>query len=541
MRNILHLLFTLILFGCAVQIPPSGGPPDTEPPKIIKTYPQNGALNFRDNHIEVEFNEYVDKRSVQEAIYISPYITGEVQYKWSGRKLRINFPGKLKDNTTYVVTFGTEIRDLNAGNKMKESFTLAFSTGSEIDSGSIEGKIFAQKENFMVFAYRINDINPDTLTPIRTRPDYVTQAGKDGTFKFQFIKFGKYRLFAINDKIKNLLYDPSEDEYGLFWEDIEISKQRPVASNILFKTTIEDTSQPFISSSNVVDNLHILLKFSEKINPEKAIIKVLKNNQETLSLIPQIYPDSTKLILILQEQINTTNKYNLLISGIKDLSGNEISLYTIEISNNLPPDTTPPSLIFSSPSQNENDVTLKPEIKLFYDDIINNTPDVKLIDSSGNETKIKIEKNLNKITIYPETQLKSNELYTLIVSNLRDISNNIQKDTLKVVFRTVDPLIFGGIEGSVACEDTVSQIIIIATETSRKKNFTTKAKCNSKFTIDQIPQGKYLIEAFIDSNGNGKYDYGKVFPFLPPEKFTTYQDTVKVRARWTTENINIKF
>ncbi|MEN3037951.1 MAG: Ig-like domain-containing protein [Candidatus Kryptonium sp.] len=541
MRNIFQLLFALFLFGCAVQIPPSGGPPDTEPPKIIKTYPRNGAINFKDNYIEVEFNEYVDKRSVQEAIYISPYITGEVQYKWSGRKLRINFPEKLKNNTTYVVTFGTEIRDLNAGNKMQESFTLAFSTGSEIDSGSIEGKIFTQKENFMVFAYQIDKINPDTLTPIRTKPDYVTQAGKDGTFKFQFIKFGKYRLFAINDKVKNLLYDPSEDEYGLFWEDIEINKRKPVASNIVFKTTIEDTSRPFVSSLNAIDNLHILLKFSEKINPEKASIKLLKNDQETISLIPQIYPDSTKLILILQEQIDTTNKYNISISGIKDLSGNEISPLTFEISNNFNPDTTPPSLIFSSPSQDENDVTLRPEIKLFFDDIINKTPEVKLIDSTGKETKIKIEQNLNKLTIYPETQLNPNNLYILTISNLSDITNNFQRDTLKVVFRTVDPLTFGGIEGSIICEDTVSQVIIIATETSKKKNFTVKARCNSKFTIDQIPQGKYLIEAFIDSNGNGKYDYGKAFPFLSPEKFTIYQDTVKVRARWTTENINIKF
>ena len=50
-----------------------------------------------------------------------------------------------------------------------------------------------------------------------------------------------------------------------------------------------------------------------------------------------------------------------------------------------------------------------------------------------------------------------------------------------------------------------------------------------------------MIEAFIDSNGNETYDYGKVFPFAPSEKFTVYPDTVKVRARWTTENINIKF
>lgn len=541
MAKFFQLTLAIIFVGCATQVPPSGGPPDTIPPEIIRTYPQNGAVNFKDDHIEVEFSEYVDKRSVQEAIYISPYITGEIKFKWSGRKLRIFFPEKLKDNTTYVVTFGTEIKDLNAGNKMKESFTLAFSTGSAIDSGSIEGKIFTQKENFMVFAYRIDGINPDTLSPLHTKPDYATQAGKDGNFKFQFIKLGKYRLFAINDKAKNLLYNPTEDEYGVFWKDIEITPQNPISSNIIFKTSLEDTSKPFVSSLNVIDNTHILLKFSEKINPESASIKIVKDDTQIVPLTTQIYSDSSKLILILSEKLNSTNKYKLILSSIADLAGNKLNTYTHEISNGFLPDTTPPSLIFSVPSQNETDVDLKPKIELFFDDFLNPEPSAKLIDSMGHDIKVKVKQNLNKLILEPDVELKSNEIYILKIFNLSDIDNNYRRDTLTLSFKTVDPSIWGTIEGRVSCEDTNSQVVITATEALRGKKFITKAKCNSKFTIDQIPQGRYLIEAFIDSNGNGKYDYGKVFPFIPSEKFTIYPDTVKVRARWTTENINIKF
>ena len=125
--------------------------------------------------------------------------------------------------------------------------------------------------------------------------------------------------------------------------------------------------------------------------------------------------------------------------------------------------------------------------------------------------------------------------------HIEEIEIKTEEEALKLSFKTINPLIFGAIEGSVTCEDTISSVIISAFETSTGKKFTTKTKCNSKFTIEQIPQGRYLIEAFIDSNGNGTYDYGKVFPFAPSEKFTVYPDTVKVRARWTTENINIKF
>ncbi len=366
--KLLFLALSILLISCAYQIPPSGGPLDTDPPEITKTYPKNGTVNFKDNHIEIEFNEYVDKRSVQDAIYITPYIESEIQYKWSGRKLKIIFPEKLKDSTTYVVTFGTEIRDLNAGNRMKESFTLAFSTGASIDSGSIEGKIFTSKENFMVFAYLIDKINPDMLSPMHTKPDYVTQAGKDGGFKFQFIKFGKYRLFAVNDKLRDLLYNPGMDEYGVFWEDVRIDSTHPSASNIIFKPTLEDTSKPFVSSINIVDDLHITLKFSEKIILKDEPIK-LKDGERELTFLTQLYPDSSTILLITQENLNSDKKYELTLSNITDLAGNELDRVSFEIKNKFTPDTTPPSLIFSIPSDNESDVDLKREIKLIFDDI----------------------------------------------------------------------------------------------------------------------------------------------------------------------------
>ncbi|MFN3135893.1 MAG: Ig-like domain-containing protein, partial [Candidatus Kryptonium sp.] len=324
-------------------------------------------------------------------------------------------------------------------------------------------------------------------------------------------------------------------------EDVVIDPQNPIASNIIFKTTIEDTSKPFVSSLNVLDNSHILIKFSEKINLENATIKIEKNETQTLPLITQIYPDSSKLILILLEKLDTKNKYQLTLSKITDLAGNELGEYIYEISGEFVDDTTAPTLIFSIPVKGENDVNLRPEIKLFFDDILLSEPKTQLFDSTGNEVKIKAKQNLNKLIIEPETELKPDEIYTLEIFEARDLNNNIQKDTLKLSFKTVNPSIFGAIEGNVNCEDTASSVIISALETSTGKKFTTKTKCNSKFTLEQIPQGRYLIEAFIDSNGNGTYDYGKVFPFVPSEKFTVYLDTVKVRARWTTENISIKF
>ena len=108
------------------------------PPEIVKTFPQNKTTLFHDRSIKLKFSKYVDQRSVQESIFISPYV-GKPEYDWSGKEVEVLFPDTLHDSTTYVVNVGTDVVDLTNKNRMAHAFTLAFSTGSTIDSAAIEG------------------------------------------------------------------------------------------------------------------------------------------------------------------------------------------------------------------------------------------------------------------------------------------------------------------------------------------------------------------------------------------------------------------
>ncbi len=149
------LALVVIISGCANQIAPGGGEIDRVPPQIIEVAPLNGAVNFSDDHFEITFDKYVDKRSVQDAIFISPTIEKGLKYDWSGKTLDVYFKDSLKKNTTYTVTIGTDVKDLNNSNKMAEAFTFAFSTGLKIDKGIINGKVYdPNPDGVMVFAYK---------------------------------------------------------------------------------------------------------------------------------------------------------------------------------------------------------------------------------------------------------------------------------------------------------------------------------------------------------------------------------------------------
>ncbi|NNL22387.1 MAG: Ig-like domain-containing protein, partial [Ignavibacteriaceae bacterium] len=101
-------LLSIFLIRCANQLPPTGGDVDRIPPEIEEVYPPNGTTNYDEDYFEIEFSEYVDKRSVQDAIFISPYIDGALDFDWTSTTVEVTFPNELRKNITYTVTIGTD-------------------------------------------------------------------------------------------------------------------------------------------------------------------------------------------------------------------------------------------------------------------------------------------------------------------------------------------------------------------------------------------------------------------------------------------------
>ena len=130
--------FILILaVSCANVKPPPGGPVDKTPPEIIQTIPESGAIKVAPEiQIEARFSEGINPKTAELSIFISPYPGEDVQIKSRGRKITIQFPQVLKSQQTYVVTFGTGIKDYR-GNALATSHALAFSTGETLDEGEI--------------------------------------------------------------------------------------------------------------------------------------------------------------------------------------------------------------------------------------------------------------------------------------------------------------------------------------------------------------------------------------------------------------------
>ncbi|MFQ5800077.1 MAG: Ig-like domain-containing protein, partial [Bacteroidota bacterium] len=320
-----------VFFGCGGQLPPPGGPPDTTPPEIVRTFPPNNATNIATKYLELEFSELVDRRSVQESIFISPPI-GTLEFDWSGRRVKVGFDEDLKNHTTYVVNIGTDVVDTRARIRMAAAHTLAFSTGDVIDPGVIEGRVYDDEpEGLMIFGYRLDPIQPDTLNPSVTKPDYVTQTGKGGLFALNFIALGSYRLYAARDEHRNLLYDPEVDAYGVLQSDVTLTSDQPTAEGVHFRLAKEDTSGPILVSARPPDRNHLEIRFNEPVQfsfPWHQAISILDTLTGTPLEILSVFShvQNPEVFTVVTSKQDSSAMYRVAVSGAFDHQRNPIQL-----------------------------------------------------------------------------------------------------------------------------------------------------------------------------------------------------------------------
>jgi hypothetical protein len=300
---------------------PPGGDVDETPPTIIESYPENGTVNFRETEIEFTFSEYVNKRNISEAFFVSPLIEGLPEFSWTNRTVYIEFQDSLAENTTYSIIIGTEITDFNNNNNMSEPFILTFSTGAKIDSGRIRGKVFGDNsEGTLIFAYKDS---LDSIDISKEKPDYLSQINEKGFYEIGGLGYGSYRLFAVKDAFKDFVYDIGDDYIGLTYEDVIIDEGNSLIENMNFLLQLEDTLVPNIMNVTMTDRNHIVIEFDEPIDSSKFSVEnfsIIDSTSDASYPLKYWFRTKSKneYILAFSDSLILENEFFLISSNIYD-------------------------------------------------------------------------------------------------------------------------------------------------------------------------------------------------------------------------------
>jgi hypothetical protein len=253
-RVALALGVVALASACAKKAPPSGGPPDLEPPRLISSHPDSGASRVaRSVGASLTFSEGMEPRSTDDAIALAPPV--EIRrYRWSGRTVTAVFGDSLRRNQTYTMFVGYGARDRH-GNAIGRGRTVVFTTGDSFPPGVIEGKLeargFSANSAYLWCYDEARHHEPDS-----TGRDFdaIGLIDPDGLFRVPGLHVpARYRVWAFADLDNNRSYEPSSDLLIRIDTTLALSAGAPVASGLTFR--VVNPRAPARVKGTVLDSL----------------------------------------------------------------------------------------------------------------------------------------------------------------------------------------------------------------------------------------------------------------------------------------------
>ena len=281
-KTALAILMIAALVRCANPVSPTGGPPDEDPPVVVKSDPENYSVFFDQDRISITFNEFVELKQPNQQVLTSPPLKENPTYKIRGKSVLIELNEELQPNTTYTIFFGDAIVDLTAGNPFRD-YLYAFSTGDHIDSLAIGGEVLnafnlqPQEDVFVMLYPPENDTVPQDSLPMLVRPLYVAKTNAAGVFQLRNLRDEPYKIFALRDMNSNYLYDQPNEEIAFLDslirpETFEVPRQDSLIqqdSLITADTTLTDS----VVVSQVFDHYYHLMMFQQIDSTQRLLAK----------------------------------------------------------------------------------------------------------------------------------------------------------------------------------------------------------------------------------------------------------------------------
>jgi len=251
-----RLIALLTLAGCAQAGMPPGGPPDTQPPRLVRVTPDTNALNVRDGSISFQFDEVVSERprgvpGLAELFIVSPS-KGPSAISWRRTRVAITPRGGLRPNTTYSVRMLPGLVDLD-NNADSTGMTLVFSTGPSLATGRIVGR---------AFDWVAARPAPNSVVEAITLPDsarYATHADSSGAFALTHLPPGQFLLKVYIDADRDALHDERE-LFDTSTVTLADSLQREMLA------TVRDTVGPGLVTAELRDSLTLRLTLDRPLD-----------------------------------------------------------------------------------------------------------------------------------------------------------------------------------------------------------------------------------------------------------------------------------
>ncbi len=571
----LILLAVLFTFSCANRGQgPQGGPKDTIPPSVVKSYPADRAINVRKKKVEIVFNENVTVQKASEKVIISPPQRVAPNIQAYGKTVQVEFNDTLQENTTYSINFGDAITDNNENNPLK-NYVFSFATGSAIDTLQISGTLINAENLNPLQGITVGIYADMTDSAFLKKPfSRITKTDDEGKFTVPNIGQGKYKIRALKDDNRDNMYQPGE---GLAFNDSVFSPSAEVFTrrDTVWKDSVKIDTIKTVKDVRFTPDDVLLRFFKEAGNKKQRFVKAERRERNHFTLffsapaaeLPQLEPfnfDWKDKVLIQQNATMDTLTYWLKDDKLiaRDTLSFKMKYQKTDSTNQLVYTQDTLNVVFkrgkSAATTAQPDAKSKKiEFLSLRTNITNNfevySPIVLNFDvpvQMWDSMKIHLSEMKDTIPILQKPQIiKMDE------SGFRyEIRHTWKPETAYLL--TIDSVAFTSIYGrhtdkyksdfKIKSLDDYSKLKLLLAKPDSLAVFqvvnakdevvrTVPANFKGVTDIPYLQAGDYYIRIFIDRNRNGKWDVGNYLKNIQPEEVFYYSKKLTLIKNWDLE------
>ena len=506
-----------------------------------------------------------------------------------GKSVEFTIADTLKENTTYHLNFGNAIVDVNERNPYV-NFDIAFSTGDKIDTMQIKGNILDAFTLLPVKDVLLLLFDAETYTdslPYKEIPNYIGRSDANGNFDISYIKNGEYKIFSLEDKNKNRIFDIPNERIA-FLDSVLITTVEEeiitdtINKNPIFKDSVENKEYKNTLNDSIVhrtiyhykpENLTLFLfeeeNYQQYVNntkrEDRGIFYILMNDSLTQNTelnginfdLNKCYTEFSAFrdsITIFIEDTNIAKQDTLLLSlkyqkldtlfNIADFTDTLRFIYKepkkrrqkkgelIQEEKNLI------EVKFNVRDKGKKDLNSKLSFVLSYPINSINKNKFDLQYRPGEEWKKinfkLINDSINKRKYYIDFPFEENLEYSLTIdTNAFDNNFGLTNDTILHSFTSQEMSYYGKIILNLTnIENQVIVQLFQGEEKIVQEKITDK---NGSVEFPYLKAGDYGIKIIFDNNRNKKWDTGNYLEKIQPEDIIYYDKKIQIKQNWDNE------
>ena len=269
-----------------------------------------------------------------------------------------------------------------------------------------------------------------------------------------------------------------------------------------------DRWAPRLTSAEAVNRRHVKVVFSEDVDPRTSL-EISNYNcfeSETDRPLPVLAATARNRNEVdLTTSIQSPSSYTLEVTGIKDASGNQMSLQRVQFDGSVARDPHPPKVARIHPADGSVDFDPDSGISIHFSEAMD-TSSIRKHCGLLPEGSLRIEWNegMRQFRVFPE-EMAQGEVYSLYVRDAcKDLEGNLLEEWAFLTFTPDSTLPQGYVTGYVRDGGQATTMVALADRLLRIVRVAVVS--DSFYRIDWLKPDGYIILAGVDSDDDRRFD-----------------------------------